>query len=60
MPRVRMIFVAVLGTMLGSAFTPQIFDHLQFWADQLPVARPLCCGDDLRGAALYYARVAGY
>lgn len=32
MPRVRMIFVAILGIMLGSAFTPQIFDHLQNWA----------------------------
>lgn len=32
MPRVRMIFVAILGIMLGSAFTPQILDHLQYWA----------------------------
>lgn len=32
MPRVRMVFVAILGIMLGSAFTPQILDHLQYWA----------------------------
>lgn len=31
MPRVRMIFVAVLGIMLGSQFSPAILDHLQFW-----------------------------
>lgn len=27
----RMAMVAVLGTLLGSAFTPQILDHLQHW-----------------------------
>ncbi len=32
MPRVRMVFVAILGIMLGSAFTPQILNHLQYWA----------------------------
>lgn len=31
MPRVRAIFVAVLGVMLGSQFSPAIFDHLQLW-----------------------------
>ncbi len=32
MPRVRMVFVTILGIMLGSAFTPQMLDHLQYWA----------------------------
>jgi membrane AbrB-like protein len=31
MPRVRMIFVSVLGIMLGSQFSPAILDHVQYW-----------------------------
>jgi membrane AbrB-like protein len=31
MPRVRMVFVAVLGIMLGSQFSPAILGHLQLW-----------------------------
>lgn len=31
MPRVRSAFVAVLGIMLGSQFSPAIFGHLQLW-----------------------------
>ncbi|TDQ80456.1 hypothetical protein A8950_2986 [Dongia mobilis] len=31
MPRVRMVFVAVLGIMLGSQFSPAILDHVAMW-----------------------------
>lgn len=31
MPRVRSVFVAVLGVMLGSQFSPAILGHLQLW-----------------------------
>jgi membrane AbrB-like protein len=59
MPRVRMIFVAVLGTMLGSAFTPQIFDHLQFWAVSF-LWLGLYVVVTTFVVRLYYVRVAGY
>lgn len=59
MPRLRMIFITVLGTMLGSAFTPQIIDHLQFWAISFLW---LCLYVIVTTyvVRLYYIRVAGY
>ncbi len=32
MPRLRMVFVAILGIMLGSAFSPDMLDHLLLWS----------------------------
>ncbi len=31
MPRLRMIFIAILGVILGSAFTPEIFEGIGKW-----------------------------
>jgi membrane AbrB-like protein len=59
MPRLRMVFVAILGIMLGSAFTPQILDHLQFWAISfLWLALYVVVTTYL--VRLYYVRLAGY
>ncbi|WP_374308840.1 AbrB family transcriptional regulator [Dongia sp.] len=59
MPRVRMIFVAILGIMLGSAFTPQMLDHLQYWAISfLWLALYVVVTTYL--VRLYYIRFAGY
>lgn len=59
MLRVRMVFVAVLGIMLGSAFTPQIIDHLQFWAISF-LWLGLYVVVTTFVVRLYYTRVAGY
>ena len=59
MPRVRMIFVAVLGIMLGSAFTPLIINHLQFWAISFAwLALYVIVTTYI--VRIYYVRVAGY
>ncbi|WP_374383736.1 AbrB family transcriptional regulator [Dongia sp.] len=59
MPRLRMVFVAILGIMLGSAFTPQIIDHLALWSISF-----LWLGLYVVAATflvrLYYIRFAGY
>src|SRR5512145_5478 len=31
MPRLRMVFIAILGIMLGSAFTPEVLQGLLTW-----------------------------
>lgn len=59
MPRVRMAFVAVLGIMLGSAFTPQIIDHLQFWAVSFAWLGLYVIVTTFL-VRLYYTRIAGY
>jgi len=59
MPRLRMIFVAILGVMLGSAFSPQMLDHLQNWAISfLWLALYVVVTTYL--VRLYYIRFAGY
>ena len=59
MPRLRMVFVAVLGIMLGSAFSPQMLDHLQNWAISfLWLALYVVVTTYL--VRLYYIRFAGY
>lgn len=57
--RLRGAMIAVLGVMLGSAFTPDIVDHMARWSSSLlalfgyvAIATGLCM--------LYYRRVAGY
>ncbi len=57
--RLRSAMIAVLGVMLGSAFTPEIVDHMVRWSSSLlalfayvAIATGLCM--------LYYRRVAGY
>lgn len=57
--RLRSAMIAVLGVMLGSAFTPDIVDHALRWSSSLAalfayvaIATGLCM--------LYYRRVAGY
>lgn len=57
--RLRALMVAVLGVMLGSAFTPEIIGHALRWSGSLlalvgyvAIATALCM--------LYYRRVAGY
>ncbi|MBI2254015.1 MAG: AbrB family transcriptional regulator [Proteobacteria bacterium] len=59
MPRLRMIFVAVLGIMLGSAFSPQMLDHLQNWAISF-LWLGLYVVVTTYLVRLYYIRVAGY
>jgi membrane AbrB-like protein len=59
MPRLRMIFVAILGIMLGSAFSPQMLDHLHNWAISfLWLALYVVVTTYL--VRLYYIRFAGY
>lgn len=59
MPRLRMVFVAILGIMLGSAFTPQMVEHLQFWAISfLWLALYVVVTTYI--VRLYYIRIAGY
>jgi membrane AbrB-like protein len=59
MPRIRMVFVAILGIMLGSAFSPQMLDHLQNWAISfLWLALYVVVTTYL--VRLYYIRFAGY
>ncbi len=57
--RLRSSMIAVLGVMLGSAFTPDIVEHMARWSGSLlalvayvAVATGLCMA--------YYRRVAGY
>jgi membrane AbrB-like protein len=59
MPRLRMVFIAVLGTMLGSAFSPRIFDHLQLWAVSF-LWLGLYVIVTTFFVRLYYTRIAGY
>jgi membrane AbrB-like protein len=59
MPRLRMIFVAILGIMLGSAFSPQMLDHLHNWVISfLWLALYVVVTTYL--VRLYYIRFAGY
>lgn len=59
MPRLRMIFVAVLGIMLGSAFSPMIIDYLQHWAVSfLWLGLYVIVTTFL--VRLYYVHIAGY
>lgn len=57
--RLRAVMIAVLGVMLGSAFTPDIVDHMARWSSSIvalfayvAISTGLCM--------LYYRRVAGY
>jgi len=57
--RLRNVMIAVLGVMLGSAFTPDILDHALRWSGSLAalvayvaIATALCTA--------YYRRVGGY
>jgi membrane AbrB-like protein len=58
-PRLRGLFVIVLGVMLGSSFTPAIFDRLGEWAVSLSA---LIAYVAISGAAglLFFRRFAGY
>lgn len=57
--RLRAVMIAVLGVMLGSAFTPDIVDHMLRWSSSIAalfayvaISTALCMA--------YYRRVAGY
>jgi membrane AbrB-like protein len=57
--RLRQVMVAVLGIMLGSAFTPEIARHLHIWAVSLACLLPYTA---IAGSLnmLYLRRVGGY
>ena len=52
MPSLRLVFVAILGVMLGSAFTPEVVAGPGDVDRQLRVARPLRGGGDRRRLAV--------
>src|SRR5687767_10298930 len=59
MPTLRMIFIAILGVMLGSAFTPQVLQSLFVWVGSfgwLVIYVILATAI----AYLFYRRIAGY
>lgn len=59
MPRLRMVFITVLGVMLGSAFSPSVFDYIQNWLVSFCwlLAYVAIATFVVR---LYYIHVAGY
>ena len=59
MPSLRMVFIAILGVMLGSAFTPQVLQSLSVWVGSFGW---LVVYVILATAIVYffYRRVAGY
>lgn len=57
--RLRSVMVAVLGVMLGSAFTPEILDHALRWSGSLAALFAYVAIATAIGTA-YYRRVAGY
>jgi hypothetical protein len=57
--RLREVFVAVLGVMLGSSFTPAILGELAGWLVSLGVLLLYTAGSGALGAAFFH-RAAGY
>ncbi len=57
--QLRSIFIAVLGVMLGSAFTPEIVGQLASWAISLSVLVVYTALAGLLGV-IFFQRVAGY
>lgn len=55
----RSVMIAVLGVMLGSAFTPDIVDHIARWSGSM-VALFAYVGIATGLCMLYYRKVAGY
>ncbi|MBT5413440.1 MAG: AbrB family transcriptional regulator [Rhodospirillaceae bacterium] len=58
-PRLRIGMIAVLGVMLGSAFTPDLVNHIGDWAISFAALAVYCV---IAGglAFLYYLRVVGF
>lgn len=59
MPRVRLIFVAILGVMLGSAFTPEVVKGVPVWTGSFAWLG-LYAVVATAGVWLFYRRVARY
>lgn len=59
MPRLRLVFVAILGIMLGSAFTPDVVQGLATWVGSFAWLG-LYVVVATAGVWLFYRRLAGY
>lgn len=59
MPRVRMVFIGILGIMLGSAFTPDVIAGMQVWIGSFAWLG-LYIVVATAGVWLFYQRVARY
>ncbi|MGH6890852.1 MAG: AbrB family transcriptional regulator [Dongiaceae bacterium] len=59
MPRLRLVFIAILGVMLGSAFTPEIVQGLLTWVGSFAWLG-LYVVVATAGVWLFYRRVARY
>ena len=58
-PGLRVVMIAVLGVMLGSAFTPDLLGHVSDWALSF-AALALYCVVAGGLAFLYYLRIVGF
>lgn len=57
--KLRNLFVVVLGLMLGSAFQPEVLDHLGEWVVSLAALALYCAGAGGLGV-LYFRKVCKY